>query len=149
MSSPAPQIDGATTKSYPCTSITGGESMSGKINIHNLFHTLHPFWIHHTYNCILLSNNMHMNKWQWTNVQSFKSLTSHKGREVGISYFTLATPLGSTIPQRKIFKSSCPENNLIKIRPSIRSPVFYMSRGRSSSTRHIENWGADGRSNFN
>jgi hypothetical protein len=28
--------------------------------------------------------------------------------------------------------------NLIKIRPSIRSPVF-----------DIENWGADGRSNFN
>jgi hypothetical protein len=35
--------------------ITGGESISNVINIHNLFHILHPFWIHHTKNLILLS----------------------------------------------------------------------------------------------
>jgi hypothetical protein len=49
MSSPALQIDGATTKSsYPCTSITVRERMSSKINICNLFLILHSFRIHHT-----------------------------------------------------------------------------------------------------
>ena len=45
MPPPAPQIDGITTKCliYQCTGKTGGESMSSTINIHNLFHILHPF----------------------------------------------------------------------------------------------------------
>jgi hypothetical protein len=42
--------------------------------------------------------------------QSFKSLISLKGGKVSISYFILSTPLGSTIIQRKIIESPCPEN---------------------------------------
>ena len=84
--------------------------MSSKINIQNLFHILHPFWIHHTKTWILLSK-------QYTHLQmaikhctKFQvSLISHKGGEVSISYFILSTPLGSTITQRKVIESSCPK----------------------------------------
>ena len=84
--------------------------MSSKINIQNLFHILHPFWIHHTKTWILLSK-------QYTHLQmaikhctKFQvSLISHKGGEVNISYFILFTPLGSTITQRKVIESSCPK----------------------------------------
>jgi hypothetical protein len=37
------------------TLLTGGESMSSTENIYNLFHILHPFWIHHTKTWIFLS----------------------------------------------------------------------------------------------
>jgi hypothetical protein len=37
-------------------------------------------------------------------------MISHLEGEEGTSYFTTSTPLGSTIIQRKIIGSSCPEN---------------------------------------
>jgi hypothetical protein len=56
------------------------------------------------------SNNMHIYYWLWSIVQSFKSLISHLRGEVSTSYFTSSTPLGSTITQRIIIGSSCPDN---------------------------------------
>jgi hypothetical protein len=80
MSPPAPQNDSATTKSYyPCTSITGWESISCKINIYNLFYILHPIWIHHTKYWILLSKQYAQLQFMMAMkqiVQSFKSLWS-------------------------------------------------------------------------
>jgi hypothetical protein len=109
MSPPAPQIDGITKKCsyHSCTGKTGGESMSSAINIHNLFHILHPFWIHYTKTWILLSKQFaHLQ--HCTKIQV--SVISHKEGEVSISYFILSTPFGSTITQRKVIESSCPKN---------------------------------------
>jgi hypothetical protein len=41
------------------------------------------------------------------------SLISNKRDEVSMSYFILFTPLGSTITQKKVIESSCPENTHI------------------------------------
>jgi hypothetical protein len=60
------------------------------------------------------------------------SLISHKEGEVSISYFILITPLGSTITQRKIIESSCPENMHIYYH------VITMKHCRESSRRRNE-----------
>jgi hypothetical protein len=38
------------------------------------------------------------------------SMINHQGGEVSTSYFKPSTTLGSTITQRKIIGSSCPDN---------------------------------------
>ena len=81
---------------------------------HKLFQTLHPSSIHHNSEknyWILLSRQYahllmimkHLTKFQ-------VSMISHLRGEVSTSYFTLSTPLGSTITQRKIIGTSCPDN---------------------------------------
>jgi hypothetical protein len=85
--------------------------MSSEINIHNLFHILHPFWIHHTKSWILLSKQYAHLQMAMKHCTKFQvSLISHKGGEVSISYFILPTTLGSTITQGKVTEYSCHEN---------------------------------------
>jgi hypothetical protein len=63
--------------------------MSSKINIHNLFNILHPFWIHHTKNWILLSK-------QYEHLQ--------------MAYIIKLFHTLHQLTQRTITESSCPEN---------------------------------------
>ena len=56
--------------------------MSSKINIQNLFHILHPFWIHHTKTWILLSKQYTYLQMAIKHCTKFQvSLISHKGGE--------------------------------------------------------------------
>jgi hypothetical protein len=67
--------------------------MSNKINICNLFHILHPFWIHQTKNWILLSQQYaHLQMAMKPLTKFHVSLISLIGGEVNISYFILSTP---------------------------------------------------------
>jgi hypothetical protein len=59
--------------------------MSSEINTHNLFHILHPFWIHHTKNWILLSKQYehlqtamkHYTKFLWSVIKEGEVNISH------------------------------------------------------------------------
>ena len=77
---------------------------------HKLFQTLHPIWIHHnskkTYWIILSSQYAHILMIMKHCTKFQVSIISHLRGEVSTSYFTLSTPLGSTITQRKIIGSS-------------------------------------------
>jgi hypothetical protein len=85
--------------------------MSSKINIQNLGHILHPFWIHHTKTWILLLNHFAHLQMGMKHCTKFQvSLISPKGGEVSISYFILSTPPGSSINQRKVIESSSPKD---------------------------------------
>jgi hypothetical protein len=87
MSPPAPQIDGIAAKSSYIFNVLAkrGESMSTKISIQNLFHILHPIWIHHIKTWILLSKQRALLQMAMKHCTKFQvSLISHKGGEVSI-----------------------------------------------------------------
>jgi hypothetical protein len=75
-------------------------------------------------------------------------MISHLRGEVSTSYFTLSTPLGSIITQRKIIGSSCPDNMHIycivqsfkSLRPAVSEEKWaqdFVTDGQTESTKTI------------
>ena len=78
-------------------------------NVHKLFYTLHPCWIHHN----LKENNWILLSWKYGNEALYKvsrlSDSSCRRRSVHKLYYTLH-PSWIPITSRKIIGSSCPDN---------------------------------------
>jgi hypothetical protein len=103
--------------------------MSSKINIHNLFHILHHFWIHNTKNWILklLSKQFAHLQMAMKHCTKFQvSLISHKGEEVSISYFILSVPFASK------------KSNWILLSQNYAHLQMTMKHGTKSSKRRSE-----------
>jgi hypothetical protein len=62
------------------------------------------------------------------------STTSHLGGEESTSYFKSSTPLGSTITQRKIIGSSCPDNMHMKHCTKFQVSMINHLRGEVSTS---------------